>query len=147
MADHNKQAVAETVRITADGQSLKRLGAWTSARRFAIRGSRSSVVLDLLLPLREPGTVEISLDLDHTMLKLLVPDGAVIDAADLRRSGRGRVKDRTGSARPGGQRITLRGEMRDSEVRVHRGGIAILSLLVHGQRAAVRHANRGGRLR
>jgi hypothetical protein len=41
----------------------------------------------------------------------------------------GRVKDWTGISAPGGRRIVLLGEMRDAEVRVHRGGIAILSAM------------------
>jgi hypothetical protein len=81
------------VRIRAHGRSVKHLGPWTTARRFDVRASRSSVVLDLLLPELEPGEIEIELDVDHTTVKLLVPDGAVIDHDDLRRVGRGRVKD------------------------------------------------------
>jgi hypothetical protein len=38
------------VQIAARGRSVKRLGAWTAARRFDVRASRSLVVLDLLLP-------------------------------------------------------------------------------------------------
>jgi hypothetical protein len=62
-------------------------------------------------------------------VKLLVPDGAIIDHDDVRRVGRGRVKDWTGTSAPGGRRIVLLGEMRNAEVRVHRGGIAILSAM------------------
>ncbi len=121
---------SETVQIRAHNRSLKRLGPWTTARRFDVRASQSSIVLDLLLPTFEPGEVEIELDIDHSTVKLLVPDGANIDDDDLRRVGRGRVKDWTGTPAPGGLQIRLVGEIRNGEVRVHRGGVAILPLLL-----------------
>ena len=140
------QRETEPVRIRAHHRVVKKLGDWTTARRFDVRASRGIVVLDLLLPEIEPGEIEIALDIDHATVKLLVPDGAVIDDDDLRRVGRGRVKDWTGNAAPDGRRIKLVGEMRNAEVRVHRGGVAILSLLATRQRGEVRRAQREGRL-
>ena len=140
------QPNTETVQIRAHNRVVKNLGDWTTARRFDLRASRGLVVLDLLLPEIEPGEIEISLDIDHTTLKLLVPDGAVIDDDDLRRVGRGRIKDWTGTPAPDGRRIKLVGEIRNSELRIHRGGVAILSLLATGQRGQVRRAQRQGRL-
>jgi hypothetical protein len=136
----------ETVQIRANQRVVKEFGNWTAARRFDVRASRGIVVLDLLTPEIDPGDVEITLDIDHATVKLLVPDGAVIDDDNLRRIGRGRVKDWTGSAAPGGRTIRLVGEMRDAEVRVHRGGVAILSLLAsRNARRQVRDAHRAGR--
>lgn len=145
------QTEPETVRIRAHNQIVKHLGSWTTARRFDVRASRALVVLDLLLPEIEPGEIEIALDLDHATLKLLVPDGAVVDHDDLRRVGRGRVKDWTGTPVPEGRRIRLAGEMRTAEVRVHRGGVALLSLLVSrdaatGARGSPRGTAQSGRL-
>jgi len=143
MRDGNQDAV----RIRAHHDSLKRLGEWTTSRVFDVHASRSVIVLDLLLPRIEPGDIEIALDLEHATLKLLVPDGAVVDHDDLRRVGRGRVKDWTGASAAAGRRIKLVGEMRSSEVRIHRGGVAILSLMrSRKQRRAVRRAHRVGRL-
>jgi len=139
------QRDTETVQIRAHNRVVKNLGDWTTACRFDVRASRGLVVLDLLLPEIEPGEIEIALDIDHAAVKLLVPDGAVIDDDDLRRIGRGRVKDWTGTAAPDGRRIKLVGEMRNSEVRVHRGGVAILSLLP-ARRDQVSRARREGRL-
>jgi hypothetical protein len=139
--------VPETVQVRAHHASVKKIGPWTTARRFDVRASGSLVVLDLLLPRIEPGDIEIQLDIDHATVKLLVPDGANIDHDDLRRVGRGRVKDWTGTAAPGGRQIRLLGEMRHSEVRVHRGGIAIVSaMLTPGHLRDVRQAHREGRL-
>jgi hypothetical protein len=137
----------DTVQIRAHERVVKNLGDWTTARRFDVRASRGIVVLDLLLPELEPGEVEVALDIDHAAVKLLVPDGAVIDDDELRRVGRGRVKDRSGAAAPGGRRIKLVGEMRNAEVRIHRGGVALLSLLTSRMtRREVREAHRTGRL-
>jgi hypothetical protein len=137
----------DTVQIRAHGRVVKKLGTWTTARRFDVRASRGFVVLDLLLPELEPGEIEVALDIDHATVKLLVPYGVAIDDGDLRRVGRGRVKDWTGTAVPGGRTIRLVGEMRNAEVRVHRGGVAVLSLLTsRTTRGQVRAAHRAGRL-
>ena len=104
-------------------------------------------MLDLLLARIDPGDIEIHLDIDRATVKLLVPDGARIDDYDLRRVGRGRVKDWTGTCAPGGRRIHLLGEMRNAEVRVHRGGVAILSLLCSPRHVRdVELAHKEGRL-
>jgi hypothetical protein len=137
----------EIVQIRARHRVVKQLGNWTTARRFDVRASRGMAVLDLLLPELEPGEIEIALDIDHATVKLLVPAGAVIDDDDLRQVGRGRIKDRTGTASPDGRRIRLVGEMRDAEVRVHRGGVALLSLLASREtRRQLREAHRAGRI-
>lgn len=119
----------ETVRIRANGRGVKKLGHWTTARSFDVRATRGNVVLDLRSSRIEASDIEIQLDIDHATVKLLVPEGTVIDHDEVRRVGRGRVKDWTGVSAPGGRRIMLRGEMRKAEVRVHRGGIAILSAM------------------
>jgi hypothetical protein len=137
----------EIVEIRAHQRVVKKLGDWTTARRFNVRASRGIVVLDLLLPELGPGEIEIALDIDRATVKLLVPDGAAIDHDDLRRVGRGRVKDWTGTAAAGGRRIKLVGEMCHAEVRVHRGGVALLSLLASREtRRQMRQAHRAGRL-
>src|SRR5438067_6261638 len=107
-----------TETIRAHNDSIQRTGPWTTARRFDVRASSSSVVLDLLLPEISDGEIEIAVDLSRSTLKLLVPDGAIVDADDLRRVGRGRVKDWTGTAAADGRRIRIVGEMRDSELRI-----------------------------
>jgi hypothetical protein len=138
---------ADTEQIRAHHRSIRKLGAWTSARRLEVRANRGSIVLDLLLPEVEPGEITVGLDLDHSTLILLVPDGARIDADHLRRVGRGRVKDWTGVASPDGRPIKLVGELRNAEIRIHRGGIAILRLLLsRAHRAEVRQAHRDGRI-
>jgi hypothetical protein len=134
-------------KIRAHNDSIRRSGPWTAARRFDVRTSSSSVVLDLLLPELEDGDIEIAVDLNRSMLKLLVPEGAVVESDELRRVGRGRVKDWTGTAAPDGRVIRIVGEMRDSELRVNRGGVAILeSMLTRDGRKHVREAHRAGRL-
>jgi hypothetical protein len=137
----------ESEQIRAHHRSIRRLGAWTTARRFDVRAGRGSVVLDLLLPELEPGEITVDLDIDHSTVILLVPDGTNVDDDDLRRVGRSRVKDWTGTGVPDGRSIRLTGEMRDAEVRIHRGGIAILRLLLSRRtRSEVRRARRQGRI-
>jgi hypothetical protein len=137
----------DAVQICAHNRSVRQVGPWTTARRFDVRASHGSVVLDLLLPELEDGEITVELDVDHSTVILLVPDGAVIDDDDLRRVGRGRVKDWTGVASPDGRKIKLTGEMRKAEVRIHRGGVALMRLVLSGRsRDHVRQARRQGRI-
>jgi hypothetical protein len=137
----------ETEKIRARHRSIRKLGAWTTARRFDIRASRGSVVLDLLLPELEPGEITVELDIERATVILLVPDGTNIDDDELRRVGRGRVKDWTGIGSPGGRTLKLTGEMRNAELRIHRGGIAILRLLLsRATRRELRRAHAQGRI-
>ena len=117
------------VRVAANYEVTKRLGNWTTAREFQVRACRGHAVLDLRSPGIDAGEIRIDVELDHAMLKLLVPDGAVIDDWDLQRLGRGRVKDAEGRNAADGRRIVRTGQLRHGEVRVHRGGIAQLSAM------------------
>ena len=120
-----------TERIRADYTRIRKLGNWTQSRAFAVRARRGHVVLDLRSPLIEPGDIDITLDLDHAMVKLLLPADAVIDDEDLRWTGRGRIKDY--QARPGtssGRVVRISGEIRHGEIRVNREGVAIMSAML-----------------
>jgi hypothetical protein len=132
-------------RIPAYNTVTKRLGNWTTAREFEVRGHRGQAVLDLRSPGIPAGDIRVDVDLDHATLKLLVADNAVIDDWDLRRTRRARVKDAEGRKASGGRRIVVTGWMRDSEIRVHRGGIAILSAMFSRAYVAdVRRAHKEG---
>ena len=85
-------ALAAVERIHADHTSVKRLGNWTEAARFELRGRSGSIVLDLRSP-RLPKTIDIEVRLDRAMVKLLLPDNAVVEHWDLDWTGRGKVKD------------------------------------------------------
>jgi hypothetical protein len=117
-------------RVRADYEQVRKLGNWTKARTVAVRSRRGHVVLDLRSPRIPPGDIDITLDLDHAMVKLLLPVDAVIDDEDLRWTGRGRIKDH--QARPEAQQgriVRINGEIRHGEIRVNREGIAILSAM------------------
>jgi hypothetical protein len=116
-------------RIRVDHSVVKKLGHWTTSHTIDVRARFGAAVLDLRSAQIPEGDVEIHLLVDRGMVKLLVPDGTVIDTEDLEWTGRGRVKDWTGAPSPDGRRIRLSGFVRNSEIRVHRGGIAILSAL------------------
>ena len=117
-------------RIRADYAQIRKLGNWTQAREFLVRSRRGHVVLDLRSPRIPPGDIDITLDLDHAMVKLLLPVDAVIDDENLRWTGRGRIKDH--QARPEAQQgrtVRISGEIRHGEIRVNRDGVAILSAM------------------
>ena len=83
-------APATAVRIPANYATVKRLGNWTTERQFQVRAHRGSAVLDLRSPQIPAGDIEIEVDIDHAMLKLLVADDAMVDDWDLGRTGRSR---------------------------------------------------------
>jgi hypothetical protein len=137
---------AAPVRIQANHTVTKQLGHWTTARHFQVRAHRGFAVLDLRSPQIPAGDIQVDIDLDHAVLKLLVADDAVVDDWDVRRIGRGRVKDWEAPTVPGSRRVVLTGQMSRGEIRVHRGGIAVLSAMWSREFLAdVRRARREGR--
>ena len=130
------EAAAEPVRLHADHNAIKRLGNWTTADRFEVRSRRGSVVLDLRSPHLPAGELVVDLDLDRATVKLLVPDGTVVHYEDVQWTGNGKVKDgvgqqyaRTGDYPADTRRVRLTGRIRNGEVRVARGGVAMLAAM------------------
>ena len=139
--------IDSTVRIDANHQSVRKLGHWTTARRFDVRASHGSVTLELRSPRIEPGDIEVHVDLDHAMVKLLVPEGAIVDHQRVRRSGRCGFVDWSGGPAAGDRLIRITGEMHGSELRVNRGGVAIVSaMLTREYLADLRRAFRENRI-
>ena len=137
-----------TVQIRAHGLAVRKLGHWTTARQFQARASGGSVTLDLRSPRIGAGDIEITLDADHSMVKLLVPDGARVDHDDLRRIGHCGFVDWSGDQAANGRLIRITGEMRHSELRINRGGIAIVSAMLTGEYLAdLRQAFRENHIR
>jgi hypothetical protein len=132
-------------RVHVDHTTAKRLGRWTTTSTFEIKARSGSAVLDLRSP-ELPDELEVRIDLQRAMVKLLVPEGAVIDHWDVAWPARGRVKDGQGpTGGLTGPRIRLVGTADNSEVRIHRGGIAILSAMCsRAYLADVRRAHRTG---
>lgn len=140
-------AAAEPVRLHVDHNAVKRLGNWTSADRFEVRARRGSVVLDLRSAQLPAGELVIDLDLDRALVKLLLPDDAVVDQRDIAWSGSGKVKDSAGrqnarkntdknknkdtDTEPAAdvRRVRLTGRIHSGEVRVARGGVAMLAAM------------------
>ena len=81
----NATQTTAPVRIAANYEVTKRLGNWTTAREFQVRAHRGHAVLDLRSPHIEDGEITVDVELDHAMLRLLVPEGAVVEDWDLRR--------------------------------------------------------------
>jgi hypothetical protein len=65
----------------------------------------------------------------RSTVKLLLAEGDQVDHWGLGWSGRGRVKDDQRPAEPGGRLVRLSGCAENSEIRVHRGGMAALSAM------------------
>ena len=118
----------EAERLHVDHAVAKRLGRWTSASQFDARVRSGVLVLDLRSP-DVKGDIEVRLDLRRSTLKLLLADGDQVDHWDLDWTGRGQVKDDQRPAGPGGRRVRLAGHADNSEIRVHRGGMAALSAM------------------
>ena len=118
----------EVERLHVDHAVAKRLGRWTSASQFDARVRYGVLVLDLRSP-DVQGDVEVRLDLQRSTLKLLLAEGDQVDQSDLGWAGRGRVKDDQRPAGPGGRMVRLGGHADNSEIRVHRGGMAALSAM------------------
>ena len=135
----------EAERLHVDHGVTKRLGRWTSASRFDVRVRHGVLVLDLRSP-DVKGDVEVRLDLQRSTLKLLLAEGDQVDHRDLDWTGRGQVKDDQRPAGPAGRRVRLAGHADNSEVRVHRGGMAALSAMFSRAFAQdLRQARRNGR--
>lgn len=118
-------------RVQANYTVTKKLGNWTTARRFEARVRRGHAVIDLRSPHIEAGDIELDLAVDHGMVKLLLPENATVDDWDLVWQGRGRIKDLEGRRDTGGsaRRVRITGLIRHGEIRVHRGGIAQLTAM------------------
>ena len=125
--------LGQPVQVRAHSSGVRKLGNWTTARRFNVGASSGSVILDLRSPHIEPGEIEIQLDVDHSMVKLLVPEDSSVDHGDLRRVGRCGFVDWGGCGAEDGRVIRITGELRGSELRVNRGGIAIVSAVFTGE--------------
>jgi len=118
----------EIVRVEAFSANVKKLGDWTGANRFEIRARGGYALLDLRSP-RIEGDIEVRIHAGRSAIKLLVPEDAVVDQWDLTIHGRGTVKDWEASKAGSGRRIRLVGEIDNGEVRIARGGIAILTAM------------------
>jgi hypothetical protein len=122
--------MTSTERIHSDHTLVKHLGNWTDAGDFEIKARQGATVIDLRST-DLPDDIEIHLDLDRAMVKLLVDDDTAIDHWNLDWTARGKIKD-SRSASTGDKatrRVRLSGTATNSEIRVHRGGIALLSAM------------------
>lgn len=129
--------------VFADHEVVKRLGRWTKERNFDVRARRSTVVLDLRSPEIGDGDITVNVDLDGANLEVLVAEDAEIDQTGIAWTGRGRVKDAVGGA--GGRRVVFAGPATGSEVRVKRGGVAVLTAMASREFIEdVKHAHRTG---
>jgi hypothetical protein len=117
------------IRVHADHDTTKHLGNWTRARTFEVRARRGVAVIDLRSPDIDEGDIVLDVDIDHGMLKVLLPVDAAVDHWGLKWTGRGKVKDWEGRNAHGGRLVRLTGHVNAGEIRIHRGGVAVLSAM------------------
>ena len=117
------------VRVHADHTMTKHLGNWTTARTFEVRVRRGAAVIDLRSADITEGDIELRVDIDHAMVKLLVPADATVDHWGIQWTGPGKVKDGEGAKAKGGRRVRITGRSSGGEIRIHRGGMAVLSAM------------------
>jgi len=116
-------------RVEAFYTSVKRLGHWTRSRTIDVRTRRSSVHLDLRSAQLPDGEIELRLQSERSMIKLLLPQDAVLDERELALVGRCKIKDRERHVAHDGRVIRLTGTLQRGEIRVARGGVATLSAM------------------
>ncbi|MFG2038914.1 hypothetical protein [Dactylosporangium sp. NPDC048998] len=122
-------STAEVVRVHADHAMTKQLGHWTTARTFQVRVRRGAAVIDLRSPKIADGDIELDVDIDHGMFKVLLPADATVDQWGIQWTGAGRVKDGEAPGAQGGRRVRITGRVHGGEIRIHRGGMATLSAM------------------
>ncbi|HUR08602.1 MAG TPA: hypothetical protein VM347_39110 [Nonomuraea sp.] len=125
---HTENTTA-AVRVHADHTMTKHLGNWTTARTFEVRARRGAAVIDLRSPGITEGDIELRVDIDHAMIKLLLPADATVDHWGVQWTGAGKVKDGEGVKAQGGRHVRITGRVASGEIRIHRGGTAILSAM------------------
>src|SRR4051812_14080343 len=74
----SNESTPQVAYVQAHYSNNRKLGHWTTARHIEVKAMRSSIVLDLRSPQIEAGDIEIELLTDHSMVKLLVPEDAVV---------------------------------------------------------------------
>nr|ADE22297.1 hypothetical protein [Streptomyces flavogriseus] len=125
----NTQKNGTTAQIEAYYTNVKRLGHWTDSRTAEVTARRSSVQMDLRSAQIPEGDLEVRITAERSILKILVPDGTVVDESELEYVGLSKVKDLQRHSAAGGRRLRLTGVLKRSEVRIVRGGVATLTAM------------------
>ncbi|WP_328393701.1 hypothetical protein OHS70_04025 [Streptomyces sp. NBC_00390] len=125
----NTQKNGTTAQIEAYYTNVKRLGHWTDSRTVEVTARRGSVHVDLRSAQIPEGDLEVRITAERSILKILVPDGTVLDESGLAYEGRSEVKDAQRHSASGGRRLRLTGVLKRSEIRIVRGGVATLTAM------------------
>lgn len=101
--------------LKARASSLERTGRWVVPRQVVVRAQASSVRLNLADAVITSPTVEVSLDVRASSVRVVLPRGASASVDDVEMSAssaRARVPD------SGGPHVVVRGKLQSSSLRV-----------------------------
>lgn len=128
MTTSSTPAAASVEHVVAHHDTVKRLGEWTLANSFAVVArDHSAVHLDLRGP-AIVGDIDIEVSIAHSTLTLLLPEDTAFDGDRIAWTGGGKIKDPhppTATSRT----VAVHGDVDSGEIRVKRGGVAILSAM------------------
>ena len=107
--------------ITVSHSTASKFGPWLVPHQLVVNARHGSVVLDFTDAVFESGReVEIELDARHSSIRLILPEGSVVDEDVLDRRHSAVSSRHFGPAGPESVRIRLTGAMHHSAVRVRR---------------------------
>ncbi len=116
-----RQEAVESQAITVSHAKSEKHGAWLVPRKLVLTARHGAVVLDFTdAVFSGPREVEIELDVRHSMIRVIAPEGSVLDEDVLDRQ-HSAVSDRhRGPAGPMSVLVRLTGRMEHSSLRVRR---------------------------
>ena len=113
--------VRDVVRIEQHGGSARRGDGWVVPRRLEIQSSLGDVTLDFTQAVITQGTLRIDLDMHLGALRLLIPQGVVVDTDSLVFSyGKTKTRGSGDAGAPVDLRIEIAGQIRLGNIVVRR---------------------------
>ncbi|MEV8436263.1 DUF1707 domain-containing protein [Actinosynnema sp. NPDC051121] len=121
---HNEQVVAvpaERQELKATMSTINRKGNWTVPRQLFVRNRMGSTELDFREASIRHAVVDIELDVTAGSVKLVLPDGATVNAEGIELAA-GNLKDKVGSGVNGRPHFVVHGMVRAGNVEIKKKG-------------------------
>jgi Domain of unknown function (DUF1707) len=116
---HNEVAPVERVELKATMSSLNRKGTWVVPRSLVVRNRMGSTDLDFRDASISHEVVDIELDVTAGSVKLVLPDGATVNA-DAVELAAGSLKDKVGTASGGQPHFVVHGAVRAGSLEIRK---------------------------